>query len=137
MIRLATGWDLPACVALLHACPDVYAGYRYEGMDGLTIVDEGPQATLRGLVRLDLGRPETHVRLIAVAPEHRGGGYIAKRLLGAVIQQAAAHGSQGLEGFVPEHAPDVLDMHKRLGSEVWPGWKVRWRLSSDSTPWFR
>lgn len=137
MIRLATGWDLPACLALLAQVPEVDQGYRYEGMDGLTIVEEGPQGDLRGLVRMDLGRPETHIRLVVVTPTHRSHGVVARRLLEAAIQQAQAYGSQGLESFVTAADDAVLDMHRRVGAEIYPGWKVRWRIPLDWMRWFR
>ena len=130
MIRWLNAQELEPAVRLMQAAKMGCSWYGYGRMDGLILVDvDYATGELRGYVRFDLGRPETHVRQLVVAPAHQGDGLVAKGLLAKLIQVAEAHGAQGIEGFLREDQTVLLEQIERVGAYVDRGVRVRWPLT--------
>ena len=127
MIRFATPADQPALVTLMQRAKMGCAWLTYGEMDGACIV-EHLHGTLRGYIRFDLGRPETHIRQIVVDPEYQGDGLIARKLILAVATLAELHGAQTIEGFQEDDKPWLTKMAVKAGCQTTRGQRVRWPL---------
>ncbi len=134
MIRWAVPQDLQAAIKVMQAAKTGCGWYRYGTMDGAALLDiDDETGALRGYIRFHLGRPETHVRQLVVAPEHQGDGLVAKGLFAKLIQLAEGHGSQGLEGFMLEGDTGLIDQAERAGAQLDRGVRVRWPLGEAAS----
>lgn len=127
MVRFSKPADLPALIALMREARMGCEWMTYDDMDGLTLVDEF-HGELRGYLRADLGRPETHVRQLVVAPDHQGAGLVARRLLLTLATLAELHGSQAIEGFQEDDKHALSAMWARAGAQVTAGRRTRFPL---------
>ena len=66
-------------------------------------------------------------------PEYQGDGLVAKGLFAKVIQLAEAHGSQGIEGFMLESEPGLIEQAEGVGAQLDRGVRVRWLLGPAAT----
>jgi len=133
MIRFAQPPDLPAAIRLMQAAKMGAATYRYGTMDGLALLSvDDDTGALNGYVRFHLGRPETHLRQLVVDPAAQTDGLVAKALLAKVVEIAAAHGSQGVEAFLPERDVERIDRAQRAGCQLDRGVRLRWLVGQDA-----
>jgi len=133
MIRWAIEDDRPDILTLLHTTHDNAQEYNYKDFAGTVLVYR--QGTrLIGFIAFTLGRPETWIRHISVAPAYQNKGFVAKHLMAGVIKLALAHGSQGLEGFQTDKRAYLQEMSSRTGAVLQPGVRVRWPLTQEASP---
>jgi hypothetical protein len=79
---------------------------------------------IRGVVGFILGKPDTLIRFLSVAPGQEVQPTI-EALLNAVRLLAAAHGSLTIEGTVPPEWDDLLDLVGKAGASAVPCVRVR------------
>lgn len=133
MIRWAVEADRPDILTLLHTVQENVPEYTYQDFAGTVLIYR--QGTrLIGFVAFTLGRPETWIRNICVAPAYQNKGFVAKHLMTSVIKLAMAHGSQGIEGFQADKRPHLKEISERLGAVIRPGVRVRWPLTLTASP---
>ena len=128
MIRPAVEADRWPLIRLMQRCRMGCADYTYGQMDGTIVLDVHDDGAIRGYVSFWLGRPETHIRQLVVAPEFRD-GTVLWGLLRELTKLALAYGSQGIEGFQTDEHPEVQALFHKVGARPENGRRARWPLS--------